>query len=178
MKFDFHIFFIIIIYVYDLIKSLILLHSSWYFLFSSLLSLVGTNVKYLVLLISWKNPFGLLKIRYKGLTLLVFTYFKSLIVTYSFNVVYENISVWLFVYFDIFWIKIFYVDNIIEKVVCSVFYDHIFDYITHFYNAFIDIKLLWIHYLYYEMVINVFFLCSIFYQITVNTNSHQQRCSS
>ena len=40
-------------------------------------------------------------------------------------------------------------DNIIEKVVWSVF-------ITNFYNTFINIKLLLIHYLSREMLLNVF----------------------
>ena len=34
--------------------------------------------------------------------------------------------------FNIFQIKIFYTDNIVEKVVCVVFYKYIFDFITHF----------------------------------------------
>ena len=65
------------------IKSLILLRSSLYFFVFSLLSLIGTSVKYLFSLISLKHPFILPMRRYKGFTLLIFTYFESLIVTYS-----------------------------------------------------------------------------------------------
>ena len=57
--------------------------------------------------------------------------------------------------------KNFYIDNIIEKVVCVVFYIYKIDFITHFYNAFIKIKLLLIHYLCREMKINVFVLLDI-----------------
>ena len=35
------------------------------------------------------------------------------------NIVNKNIFVWLFIYFNIIWIKIFYTDYIIQKVVCS-----------------------------------------------------------
>ena len=56
---------------------------------------------------------------------------------------------------------IFDTDNIIEKVVCSVFYAYIFDFITYFYNTFINIKLLLIHYLCRELVIIVFVLLNI-----------------
>ena len=50
----------------------------------------------------------------------------------------------------------FYIDNIIEKVLCLVFYIKIFDFITHFHNTFINIKLLLIHCLCREVVINLF----------------------
>ena len=49
------------ILVIDPIKSLILLHSSSYFLIFSLLSLAGTSVKYSFPLISSKYPFTFLK---------------------------------------------------------------------------------------------------------------------
>ena len=55
--------------VIDLIESLILIKSSSYFIFFSLLSLVGTNVKYLFSLIFSKYSFTYLKIKYKGFTL-------------------------------------------------------------------------------------------------------------
>ena len=51
--------------------------------------------------------------------------------------------------------KKFDIDNIVKKVVCAVFYIYIFDFITHFYNAFINIKFLLIQYLCSEMVITV-----------------------
>ena len=48
------------------------------------------------------------------------------------NVVNKNIFVSIFIYFNIIWIKLFYIDNIIEKVQCVFFYVYIFDFITHF----------------------------------------------
>ena len=51
--------------------------------FFFLFSLLGTSVKYFFPLISSKYLFTLLKIRYKGFTVLIFTYFEYLIVTYS-----------------------------------------------------------------------------------------------
>ena len=71
------------------------------------------------------------------------------------SIVYKNIFEWLLICFNIIRIKIFSIDNIIEKVVCVVFYIYIFDFIIHFYNAFINIKLLLIHYLCSEKVITV-----------------------
>ena len=61
----------------------------------------------------------------------------------------KNILVQLFIY--LFGSKF----DIIEKVVRAVFYINIFDFITHFYNAFINIKLLLIHYFCNEIVITV-----------------------
>ena len=61
---------------------------------------------------------------------------------------------------NIIWIKIFYIDNM-EKAVCADFFIYIFDFITHFYNTFINIKLLLINYFYGQMVINVFVLLVI-----------------
>ena len=52
-------------------------------------------------------------------------------------------------------IKIFYINHIIEKVICSVFYVYIFDFITHFSFIFL------VCYLCSEMVINVFVLLDI-----------------
>ena len=52
--------------------------------------------------------------------------------------------------------QIVYINNIIEKVVCAILYIYIFDFITHFYNTFINIKLLLIRYLCREMVIKCF----------------------
>ena len=46
------------------------------------LSLAGTSVKYSFPLISSKYPFNLLKIRQNGFTLLIFSYFESLMYTY------------------------------------------------------------------------------------------------
>ena len=110
-------------FVIQVINFLILFQNFSYF-FISLFSLVGTSFKYLFLLIYSKYPFTLFKIRYKGFPLLSFT------LCHLYNVV--NIFVWIFIYFNIIRIKKFYVDDIIEKVVCSVFYNYIFDFITHF----------------------------------------------
>ena len=38
----------------------------------------------------------------------------------------------VFIYFNIIQIKIFYIDNIIEKVICSVFCVYIFNFMNHF----------------------------------------------
>ena len=65
----------------------------------------------------------------------IFRVFDCLI----YNIVNKSIFVSLFIYFNITWIKIFYVDIIVEKVVCSVFYIYIFDFITNFYNKFLNI---------------------------------------
>ena len=64
------------------------------------------------------------------------------------------------------WIKIFYVNNITEKVICSVFYVYIFDFITYFYNTPIIMKLLLIHYLCNAMVMNIFVLLDILSNIS------------
>ena len=34
--------------------------------------------------------------------------------------------------FNIIWIKIFYIDNVIKNVVCAAFYAYIFNFITRF----------------------------------------------
>ena len=69
--------------VTNLIKSLILIHSSLYSFIFCLFSLVGTSVKYLFPSISLKHPFVLFETRYKGFTVLIFTYFQFLIVKYA-----------------------------------------------------------------------------------------------
>ena len=100
------------------------------FLIFSLLSLVGTSVKYLFPLVSSKYPFIFLRIRYKEFSLLVFMYSQSLIVTYT---VHKDIILHDFLYILIlFESNFFYIDNTIKKVVCMVFYIYMFDFITHF----------------------------------------------
>ena len=47
------------------------------------------------------------------------------------NIVNKNIFAWLFIYFNIIWIKSFYIDNIIEKLVRSV-YIHYFNFVPYF----------------------------------------------
>ena len=66
-----------------------------------------------------------------------------------------------FIYFNIIWIKIFDIDNIIEKVVCVVLYAFMFDFITLFLIYTVNIKLVLIHYLSREMLVNVFVLLNI-----------------
>ena len=56
---------------FNLIRSLIFLHSSLYFYSLYLLTPEGTSVKYLFLFISSMYTFILLIIRYKGFTLFV-----------------------------------------------------------------------------------------------------------
>ena len=73
----------------------------------------------------------------------------------------KNIFVLLFVYFNIIWIKIFDIDDIIEKVVCVVLYAFMFDFITLFLIYTVNIKLVLIHYLCREMLVNVFVLLNI-----------------
>ena len=63
-----------------------------------------------------------------------------------------------FIYFNIIEIKVFYIDYIIKKVVCAVFYIYIFNFVTNFYNTVINIKLLLIYFMCIEMVITVFLL--------------------
>ena len=65
------------------------------------------------------------------------------------NIVNKNVFVWLFIYFNIIWIKTFCIDNIIE-VVCAVFYIYILDFIMHFLFVF------QFCYLSSEIVTNVF----------------------
>ena len=81
-------------------------------------------------------------------------YFESFIVTYLISQIivflYDFSSALIF-----FRSKFFYIDNIIEKVVCPGFYIYIFDFITHSCNVFINIKLFLIHYLYSKIVITV-----------------------
>ena len=109
-----------------------MLHKSLHFLTIFLLLLVETNVKYLFPLICLEYPFTLPMIRYKGIfTLLIFTYFESLICHIS-NVINKNIFVWLFIYVNFIWIKFFYIDSIIEKVVSAVCYNGTFEFNTHF----------------------------------------------
>ena len=139
----------------NLIKSLILRHRSSYFFIFSLLSLVESN-KCLFSLISSYYPFALLEIRYKGFTFYIFWIFDRHIS----NIAYKYILVWLFIYFNFIWINIFYINNIIEKAVSSVFYVCISDIVTRFlYFHQYKTCFILIHYLCHEMVTNalVFF---------------------
>ena len=115
IKLNFHI-----VLVFDLIRLLILPHSSSHFFITSFLLSVGTSVKYLIPLMFSKYSFVLPIIRYKGFTLLIFTYFNSLIITYdSFDhlILLGSNSITLIIF---------------EKIVCVVFYTYIFIFITHF----------------------------------------------
>ena len=134
--------------VIDLMKSLILIQSFSYFLISSLLSLLGTSVKYLFPFVS----IGVSENKVQTISTINFYVFFD---CHIFNIVNKKIFVCLFIYFNIIWIKTFYIDNVIKKVVYSDFYINIFDFITDFYNAFINIKLILIHYLCSEILITV-----------------------
>ena len=109
-----------------------MLHSSSYFFIISLLSLVGTCVKYLFLLISSKYQFTLLIIRYKEFILLIFKYFQYLIVTCQLW--------WITIFlYDVSSILILFGSKIFilttssrKKALCMVFYIYIFEFITHF----------------------------------------------
>ena len=52
--------------------------------------------------------------------------------------------------------KIFKLIKLLKKYYVQFFYVYIFDFITIFYNPFVNIKLLLIHYLRSEMVITFF----------------------
>ena len=103
--------------------------SSFFFFF--LLSLVGISAKYLYKFLSSNYPFTFLKISYKGFALLIFNIFQ-IFDCHIFNVGYKNISLWLFISFNIFWIKTFYTDNNVKKVVCVVSNAYTFHFIIHF----------------------------------------------
>ena len=85
---DFHLFFIKIILfilitiIFDLKRSLILVHRFSCFSNMYLLSLEGTSVKYLFPLLSSLYPFILLIIRYKRFRLLIFIYLRFLTVPF------------------------------------------------------------------------------------------------
>ena len=104
--------------VTGLTKSPIFLHSSSNLFIISLFSLIGTSFKYLLPLISSK---------YYSICQKISNPFSSHIWYTK-----KNIFVWIFIYFNIIWIKNFYIDNIIKKVVSIVFYIYIFDFITYF----------------------------------------------
>ena len=104
--------------VTGLTKSPIFLHSSSHLFIISLFSLIGTSFKYLLPLISSK---------YYSICPKISNPFSSHILYKK-----KNIFVWIFIYFNIIWIKNFYIDNIIKKVVSIVFYIYIFDFITYF----------------------------------------------
>ena len=55
----------------------------------------------------------------------VFFHISDFFDRYISNVVSKNIFLWHFIYFYIIRIKIFFTDNIIEKVVCAVPYIYI-----------------------------------------------------
>ena len=120
-------------------KSLISLSSPYFF---SLHSLVSSSAKYLFPLIFSNYPFTLLKTRYKGFILKSFTYFQYFIATYPIQwmiIIMCDFSSF-FMTFSIIWIKILYIDNIINKIACAAFYIYFFDIGTHFYNTFMNTK--------------------------------------
>ena len=85
---DFHLFFIkivlfiLITIIFDLKRSLILVHRFSCFYNMYLLSLEGTSVKYLFPLLSSLYPLILLIIRYKRFRLFIFIYLRFLTVPF------------------------------------------------------------------------------------------------
>ena len=154
-------------FVVDLIKSLIFLKMLSYFFITSLLSLVRFSVKYSFLLISSNCPINLLVIRYKEFTLLTFTYFKSY--SHISNVVNRNIFVWRFESFNFLWIKVFFIDNIIKRIVCAVMSMSLVVllafYLYNHNNSFNLLFATWNG--------KVFFFCFMFYEVKVNINSYK-----
>ena len=49
------------------------------------------------------------------------------------NVVYKNTFVWISVYFHFIQVKLFYIDHVIKKIVCTIFYINFF-YSVHLYT--------------------------------------------
>ena len=94
----------------------------------TLLSSVEARVKYLHPLLSSEQQFILLIIKYKGFTLLSLRFL-------GFNrhifFVINNFFL-LFMCFDFIWFKIFFIDHVMKKVVCVIFYVYFFKFITHF----------------------------------------------
>ena len=89
------------------------------FLIFSLLSLVGTSVKYLFPLVSSKYPFIFLRIRSKEFSLLVFMYSQSLIVTYT---VHKDIILHDFLYILILFESNFFILIIPSKKLYAWFF--------------------------------------------------------
>ena len=97
----------------DLVKSLFYYTVFHIFFIFSLLSFVGTSIKYLFQSIFSKYTSTLLNKRYKECTKWVFSYFESLI--HVSNIVNKNIFIWIFIYFNIICIKIFHIDHIFRS---------------------------------------------------------------
>ena len=123
---DVNLIFICFYYILDcyenLIRSLIMLHSSSYFFSVSLLPSVKTSVKYLLGLISPVYPFVLLIIMYWGFTL--FVVLQSM----------QEIRIFLYKFSSaliLFELITFYIDHLIEKVIPTLFIIKFF-YIIHF----------------------------------------------
>ena len=95
-------------------------------------------------------------------------YILSIFYRHISNIVNKNIFVRLFIYFNIIRIKIFYVDNINKKLVCSVFMSTSLTLLLIF-----NIQFLLICYFWSETVMNFFVLLDTYYHIKVNTNRYQ-----
>ena len=73
-------------------------------------------------------PVVLSRIRYKGF--ITNFYVAKVFDRHISNVVNKNIFVWLFIRLDLIWIEIFYIDHVIKKVVCTIFYTYYFEFIV------------------------------------------------
>ena len=145
-------------------RSLILFHSSLSFFSVSLLSSVGTNVRYLFPLLSSIYPFILFRIKWKLFTLLIVYVAKVFDYNVS-NVINKITFVWFFIYLDLILEQDSVYWYVIQKVVCMTVW-MVYD---------INFNLLFIFslcYWYSNMVINVFVLINFFYEVTVNTNNY------
>ena len=137
----------------------LIFNQQFFILFCFFFALISSNCRYVLISINFfrvsihftKNKV----LRIYTITFLVFSdRDKS-------NIVNTSIFIWLFIYFDITWIKTFYIDNVIKKVVCEVFNVYIFN--SHFT-------------LYYQNRIlcnEMFLFCSVLCHVTVYTNSYQ-----
>ena len=77
------------------------------------------------------------------------------------NIVNNNIFVWLFIYFNVIRIKTLYIDNIIPKSGMYAFLCLCLWLYFSFLIFIVNIKLVLIHYLCHEMVMNFFVLLHI-----------------
>ena len=115
--------------VVDLITSLILFHISSYVLIMSLLLSVGSSFKHLLIAFFSVLNFLLIIRFYRIYTIncCIAKFFDC----HVSNVGNKNVFILLFIFLDFIWIKIFYIDHAIEKVVRTIFNINFF-YSIHF----------------------------------------------
>ena len=113
--------------VVDLITSLILFHISSYVLIMSLLLSVGSSFKHLLIAFFSVLIFLLIIRFYRIYTSCIAKFFDR----HVSNMGNKNVFILLFIFLDFIWIKIFYIDHAIEKVVRTNFNINFF-YSIHF----------------------------------------------